>query len=363
MKKIKIITLLTFVFLFAMLLMSACGGSDSDKKQGLMTENGNIVFYNDDGTLFTDGYKEVTTAGKTDYYFFKDNGTAFTSGYKTVKIDGATYFFYFEDDGKAFTNGLKEVSFSTQTYLCYFAENGRALTSDWATINGAKYYFQSNGCAAKDTFLTIGNDLYYFDASGSVENNGWFCVADGYYYANNSGVLSTSTVVEGYKLDANGKSTTKYRIVQLANAQINDSMTNQQKIQAIYNWIMNDKTMSYIRTYEHTSPSWVWKDSWVDDMAASLMDKWGGNCFRYAAFLGMLIREATGLEVTVYHGDCTTTDGGTTPHGWITVKQDGTWYIYDVELEKHANVAHSRCYKVLPSVSTIHLNGVGTNLF
>ncbi len=364
MKKIKIITLLTFVFVFAMLLMSACGdSSESAKKQGLLTENGNVVFYNDDGTLFTGGYKEVTTAGKTDYYFFKDNGTAFTSGYKAVKIGNDVCYFYFGSDGKAFTGGLKEISIGVQEQTCFFQDNGRAVISDFASVDGIKYYFQENGFLVKDTFVTVDSNLYYIDANAAVVTGGWFCLGDGYYYANSEGVLSTNTVVEGYKLDANGKSTTKYRIVQLANAKINDSMTDQQKIQAIYSWIMRDTTMTYIRTYEHASASWVWKDSWVDDMAASLMDKWGGNCFRYAAFLGMLIREATGLEVTVYHGDCTTTDGGTTPHGWITVKQDGTWYIYDVELEKHAYVEHSRCYKVLPANSTIHLNGVGTNLF
>jgi len=49
-------------------------------KQGLVTENGNTYFYNEDGTLFTGGYKEVTVEGITKYYFFQEGGTAFTGG-------------------------------------------------------------------------------------------------------------------------------------------------------------------------------------------------------------------------------------------------------------------------------------------
>ena len=104
---------------------------------------------------------------------------------------------------------------------------------------------------------------------------------------------------------------------------------------------------------------WVWKDSWVDDMAASQMDKWGGNCYRYASFLGMLIHEATGLQVIVYHGN---TPNGS-PHGWPAVYQDGTWYVYDVELQKHSGFSAATCYKIPSETSEIHLNGVGTELY
>ena len=91
--------------------------------------------------------------------------------------------------------------------------------------------------------------------------------------------------------------------------------------------------MVYIRTYEHLKADWVWKDSWVDDMASSMLDKWGGNCFRYASLLGLMIHEATGLTVDVNHGWW---GGPHMPHGYVTVLQDGVWYLYDVEVEKHS---------------------------
>lgn len=322
------------------------------------------MLFQENGKAYTNGYKEITDEGDIDYYYFLSNGQAFTTGYKTVAIDGITYYFYFEENGKAFTNGLKEVPFGTLSYYYFFRENGRAKTSDWETVNGAKYYFQSNGRAAKNSFVTIDGKIYYFGNNLAVTTGGWFCVGDGYYYANDNGALSTNTVIEGYSLDSTGKSRTKYRIIQYVNKYTKSSMTDQEKIEALYDWVLKN-SMVYIRTYEHTKPDWVWKDSWVDDMAASQMDNWGGNCFRYAAFLGMLIHEATGLEVTVYHGSTPGATVALTPHGWITVNQGGTLYVYDVELQKHSGYSRSRCYKVPYSQSsqTMHINGIGTNLY
>jgi hypothetical protein len=111
-------------------------------------------------------------------------------------------------------------------------------------------------------------------------------------------------------------------------------MTDQEKIRALYDWVLyND--MVYYRTYEHTRSDWVWKDSWVDDMAASQMDKWGGNCFRYASFLGMLVHEATGLPVRVYHGVTPGSQVPLTPHGWITVLQTAHGTTYDLSSTSH----------------------------
>lgn len=322
------------------------------------------MLFNEDGKAFTNGYKEIVNNEATDYYYFLSNGQAFTTGYKTVKIDNATQYFYFEENGKAFTDGLKEVPFGNLSYYYFFNKNGRAQTSNWETVNGASYYFQSNGRAPKNTFLTIKDNIYYFGSNSAVTTGGWFCVGKGYYYAADDGSLSTDTVIEGYALDSAGKSTTKYRIIQYVNEHTKANMTDQEKIDALYDWVLYN-SMTYIRTYEHTRADWVWKDSWVDDMASSQMDNWGGNCFRYASFLGMLIHEATGLDVTVYHGYTPGATVALTPHGWVTVNQDGILYAYDVELQKHSGFSKARCYKALYSETSksMHVQGIGTNLY
>ena len=322
------------------------------------------MLFTEDGKAYTNGYKEQAGQESTDYYYFLSNGQAFTTGYKTVKIDGVTYYFFFEEDGKAYTQGLKEVPFGKLSYYYYFQDNGRAQVSTWQSVNDQNYYFQANGRAAQNSFVTIEENLYYFGDTFTVTTGGWFCLDSekGYYYADENGVLLTNTVFEGYKLDKNGKCSTKYRINQYVDKHTDPSMTDQEKIDALYNWVLKN-SMGYIRTYEHVRKDWVWKESWVDDFAASQMDNWAGNCFRYAAFLGMLIHEATDLPVTVYHGECPGVTIARTPHGWCTVYQDGDWYVYDVELDKFTNRPKHLLYKVLASESTQHLDGVGTNLF
>lgn len=298
-------------------------------------------FMQNNGKAYTGGYKEVAGGGKTNYYYFLQNGQAFTTGYKTVVIDGVTYYYYFEENGKAFTGGLRAVPFGSASYYYFFQDTGKALTSTWNTVNGTKYYMLENGRAAK----------------------GWFCVGDGYYYANSNSAILTNTVVEGYALDSEGKSTTKYRIIQYVNQLTNPSMTNQQKIEVLYNWLLTNE-MPYITNRDHVSASWVWKDSWVDDMAVSMMDNNGGNCFRYASFLGMMIHEATGLPVIVFHGNIKY-GSGQTPHGWLAVCQDGVWYSYDVQLHKFRGYPAEQCYKVeYPGVNRVgYLDNTGTNLY
>ena len=208
------------------------------------------------------------------------------------------------------------------------------------TVSGKTYYFKANGRGAKSAFEIIGGKKYYFNDQSMAVMDGWFRVGNDYYYAK-GGVVQTNTVVEGYKVDANGKSATKALVVQLVSQYTKPTMSNQQKIDALYDWLYNND-MTYIRTYEHVYATWVWQDSWVDDMGKSLYDNWGGNCYRYASLLGMMIHEATGLQVKVCRGYYVKPSS---PHGWIVVYQDNDWYVYDVELDKF-NWAEHTCRKL-----------------
>ena len=299
-------------------------------KQGLIQENDGTYYYNEDGTLFTGGYKAVGS----DYYFFLSDGSAFTGGLQDVTAGDVTGSFFFQEDGKA-------------------------VTSAWETVDGTAYYFGEDGKAVSNTFLTIDGNRYYFDDRFSPVTGGWFCPEgeETWYYADEAGVLATDTVIEGYKLDAEGKCPTKYRIRELVAQHTEEAMTEQEKIDALYNWVL-EGDMTYIRSYEHVKADWVWADSWVDDMAADQLDKWGGNCFRYGALMGMLIREATGLPVSVAIGDTMALAGGLTPHCWVQVCQEDSWYIYDVEMQKFTETPDYNCYKIPADDSFLHMNPV-----
>ena len=324
-------------------------------KQGLMEENGYTYFYNEDGSLFTGGFKGISTEEGIVYYYFLPNGRAFSTGYKAVEIEGLSYGYFFEEDGKAFAGGLKEVAIGDSTDTYYFGADGRAVSSCWETIDGTQYYFDEKGRAVRNRFQAIGGNLYYFDDQFSPVTGGWFCLEEEqvWCYADESGILATDTVIEGYKLNAEGKCSTKYRIRELVAQYTNDSMTQQEKIDALYNWVL-ENDMTYIRTYEHVRADWVWVDSWVDDMAANLMDNWGGNCFRYGALMGMLIREATDLPVSVAIGETIALAGGYTPHCWAVVCQDDIWYVYDVEMQKFTETPDYNCYKIPADDSFLH---------
>jgi glucan-binding YG repeat protein len=315
----------------------------------------------DEGTMyFTNNTSYITGYASLDGYtafYFDENGYAFTSGHKTVEEAGVTHHYYFLEDGKAYTGGRKEIDGD-----CYFfGSDGKALTAAWETIDGTLYYFQPDGRAAKDAFLTIDGSLYYFDGFSPV-TGGWFCLGEYYYYADDQGKLATDTVVEGYVLDEQGRSSTKYRIVEIVKDLVDDSMTDQEKIDAVYYWILRN-SMYYRSAYEHVKKDWVWEDSWVDDFATDLLDNWAGNCFRYAAFSGLCFREATGLPVVAYHGWTPGPGFNPIPHGWVTICQDGVWYVYDVELDKFRDYIFEVCYKEPAADSVIHIYGEGTNLY
>ena len=323
-------------------------------KQGLVKENGSLVYYKEDGRRFTGGLKELVGETSTDYYFFLRNGKAFTSGYKAVEIEGQEYYYFFESTGKAFTGGLKDIPFGAETHTYFFGEDGKAVTSGWVTQNGAHYYFKANGRAVKDGFVLIDANRYHFDADGRV-TIGWFCIDDCYYYADETGVLVTNTIVDNYRLDKNGRSYTKYQILEYVNALTDPSMTNQEKIDALYDRLMIGD-IYYYNSYEHIKAGWNWPDGWIDAFAADMMENRYGNCFKYAAFLGLMIREATDLPVAIYHGKLPMGD----PHGWVTVYQDGVWYVYDIQQALQGEDP-AVCHKAPYPLERL-IDGVGTVL-
>ena len=319
-------------------------------KQGLLNENGFLYYYKESGALFTDGILEL----EGDHYFFLSNGRAFNTGYKAVEIDGTPCYYFFESSGKAFTGGLKDITFGTETYTYFFGEDGKAVTSGWATQNGAHYYFRADGRAVKDGFVLIDQNRYHFDEEGRV-TIGWFCIDECYYYAGETGVLATDTIVDNYRLDKNGRSHTKYQILQYVNELTDPSMTDQEKIDALYDWLTIGH-IYYYNSYEHIQAGWYWPDGWIDVFAADMMENQYGNCFKYAAFLGLMIREATDLPVAIYHGKLPMGD----PHGWVTVYQEGAWYVYDVQ-QAIQGEDPAVCYKAPYPLERL-TNGVGTLL-
>lgn len=213
------------------------------QKTGIVREDGRIVFYQEDGTLFKDGFKEVTSEEGTEYYWFDADGTAFTGGYKSFTRDGKRVYYYFQEDGtaytdgflrfeiggnpydffflengSAFTDGYKEVTVDGTRYYYYFLSNGQSYHSGYKTvsINGKKYYFyfDTNGRALINTqkAIPLGSRTAYFlfEADGKAYTGGYKEVKNGantdyYYYLSNGQAFTT-----GYKTVAIGGTTYYY---------------------------------------------------------------------------------------------------------------------------------------------------------
>lgn len=343
------------------------------RQTGFFAVNGNYYFYSSNG-------KQSAYTGRIKYnghYYYLKNGIRQTGFFV---VNGVKYFYKSNGQQSTYTGKTK----INGSY--YYLKSG-AVQTGWKKIDDKRYYFTSNGKmaigkkkigekyfyfdkygVAKTGMKTIDGATYYFKTSGSLGKygasvSGWVTKDKAcYYFSKKSYKLIKNDIVDSYKVDKNGASKTRYKIIKIVNKYTDDDMTENQKIKALWDYIVNN-SWGYIRTYEHTSSKWKWYDGWTDDFAYDLITDKGGNCFRYAATFGYLVKEATGYPVRVYHGKTPARRGGTTPHGWITVKIDGTWYAYDPDLYKFGGRA-KKYYKNPYSVTkkTMHLDGKYTAL-
>lgn len=72
-------------------------------------------------------------------------------------------------------------------------------------------------------------------------------------------------------------------------------------------------------------PSW---GGWKLDIARQMLNDGSGNCYRYAC-LFMYMARALGYEADVRCGDVPLRNGGSAPHGWAEVYENGGTYICD----------------------------------
>ena len=117
-----------------------------------------------------------------------------------------------EGNWKNYEQGKKYVSETGETVTSqwyrilgtwyYFDENGYMATG-WRKVNDRWYYLESDGKMATG-WKQLGGKWYYLDADGSMAT-GWRQTNPGqWYYLNPDGSMASSTVINGYQLDASG---------------------------------------------------------------------------------------------------------------------------------------------------------------
>ena len=85
----------------------------------------------------------------------------------------------------------------------YFDENGHYVENTWKD----QYYLKSGGYMAKNEWIfdSSYNSWYYLNEDGSYARNQWIQSNGKWYYVLSNGKMAKNTVIDGYKLNANGE--------------------------------------------------------------------------------------------------------------------------------------------------------------
>jgi len=256
-------------------------GSDGVALTGLQAIEGSKYFFDNDGKMMT-GWQII---GGSRYYF-ASSGKASTG---VVSIDGKIYGF--DSEGK--------------------------MKTGWVSFNGTKYYFGADGAAVTGWQISS-SSKYYFAKDGKMLT-GWQTI-DGkrYYFYPSSGQMAVNTVIDGYKIGADGSAVTMSAVQKRANEVIASIGTG---VQTIYTYVRNNNRYSFM---EQTRPlSEIETVGW-SYFANYAMDNRFVVCYYFAAITDVLFRQA-GYETRVVYG----TGHGEGDHYWNQVKINGVWRNYD----------------------------------
>ena len=161
-------------------------------------------------------------------------------------------------------------------------------------------------------------------------------LADGFYNINSrlyhvldGQFLYSTSDSQGYVYNADGQSTTGNDELDEFLANIiakwtNDDMTRNQKIRALYNYVRD--------YYTYLARDHVAKGStgWEPAYALAFFQRGKGNCYSFSSAFYLLVRQL-GLEAQTVMGDIGPVNHR--PHCWVRIKLDGSWRLFDPELE------------------------------
>lgn len=160
---------------------------------------------------------------------------------------------------------------------------------------------------------------------------GWRNIDGKLYYVNDQGTFSYNTTVDGIKLNAEGTYTTmngeldallRQEIVKI----INNDMTQDQKLRAIYDYM--------IKNYSYRSAGTVEAGAvgWESEFAMNMLQSGKGNCYSWAATFAYLARQS-GWAANAVSGTAVSPKGSVREHAWVEITIDGVPYTFDPEIE------------------------------
>lgn len=158
------------------------------------------------------------------------------------------------------------------------------------------------------------------------------------YWVKNGEFVKNGTLYDMY-FDAEGRYTTgnadlDAQLNAIVEAQTNDSMTLEQKLRALFDYV--------VKNYTYLARPMVAKGTanWEPEYAQFFLNNKKGNCFSFAAAYCLLSRELGCHTWTIVGAS----GKPTAPHSWVEIMIDGTVYMFDPELQWYYNNRTSRRY-------------------
>ena len=188
---------------------------DHSASVGLVTENGKVYIYDEDGNMLHSGWYQADG----NWYYLNDNGAGVVNCWRLK--DGK--YVYLGADGKMKTNcWIKDYGdwyYVDQTGARYesrwgrldnawywFGGSGKMMSNGWLKLaDGKWYYFRSGGQMATG-WIQDGGKWYYLNGSGAMAANKWVKSGSYWYYLGSNGAMLTNTITpDGYRVDSEGR--------------------------------------------------------------------------------------------------------------------------------------------------------------
>lgn len=170
-----------------------------------------------------------------------------------------------------------------------------------------------------------------FDRETTDLTPGWHNINGKLFYVNDAKQFSHDTFIGSLELDHNGYYITGSTeldalLASAVKSVVNDSMTQQQKLRAVYDYAKN--TFGYLGIGAVDTD----KSDWALTSATDMLKTHKGNCYSWAAAFTYLARQV-GFDAQAIPGTGVSPKGSESVHAWTEITIDGTAYTFDPQIE------------------------------
>ena len=170
-----------------------------------------------------------------------------------------------------------------------------------------------------------------FDKETTDLTPGWHNIGGKLFHVNEDKQFDHDKFIGSLELDHNGYYITGSTeldalLASAVKSVVKDSMTQQQKLRAVYDYAKN--TFGYLGIGAADTS----KNDWALTSATDMLKTHKGNCYSWAAGFTYLARQI-GFDAQAIPGTGVSPKGSESVHAWTEITIDGTAYTFDPQIE------------------------------